>query len=54
MLVNSHSADDASDSGAETSESVTWAKIKPDALQVKVVGDASIIFPLIAVAAFKE
>jgi deoxyhypusine synthase len=53
VYVNSHSGDDASDSGAETNEAVTWTKIKPDAPQVKVIGDASIIFPLIAIAGFK-
>jgi len=38
---------DGSDSGANPSEAITWAKLKPNALSVKVHGDASIIFPLV-------
>ena len=38
---------DGSDSGAATSEAISWAKIKPNAPQVKVQGDATIIFPLL-------
>ena len=53
VYVNTHPDFDASDSGAETSEAVTWTKIKPEAPQVKVVGDASILFPLIVAGAFK-
>jgi deoxyhypusine synthase len=54
IYVNTHSGDDASDSGAETSEAVTWTKIKHNAPQIKVVGDASIIFPLIVAGAFSK
>lgn len=53
VYVNTHSEEDASDSGANPSEAVTWGKIKANALQVKVFGDASIIFPLIVAGAFK-
>ncbi|MCB9358895.1 deoxyhypusine synthase [Candidatus Woesearchaeota archaeon] len=52
VLINTHHGYDASDSGAEISESITWAKIKANAPQVKVNADASIVFPLIVAGAF--
>ncbi|MFT4303032.1 MAG: deoxyhypusine synthase [Candidatus Woesearchaeota archaeon] len=54
VLINSHNGYDASDSGAETSESITWAKIKANAPQVKINADASIVFPIIVAGAFKD
>jgi len=54
VLVNTHTGYDASDSGAETTEAITWAKIKATAPQVKVVADASIVFPLIVAGAFVD
>jgi deoxyhypusine synthase len=47
VYVNTGNEYDGSDSGAKTDEAVTWGKIKAKAPQVKVHGDASIIFPLI-------
>ncbi|HLC65173.1 MAG TPA: deoxyhypusine synthase [Candidatus Nanoarchaeia archaeon] len=44
---------DGSDSGGNQEEAITWAKIKPDAKRVKVVADASLLFPLL-VAAVRE
>ncbi|NJL43922.1 MAG: deoxyhypusine synthase family protein [Nitrosarchaeum sp.] len=38
---------EGSNAGASISEAQTWGKIRCDAQAVKVVGDASIIFPLI-------
>ena len=38
---------DASDSGGNPEEAISWAKIKPDGKAVKVVADASITFPLL-------
>lgn len=52
VLINSHNGYDASDSGAETSESVTWAKIKVNAPKVKINTDATIVFPLIIASVF--
>jgi deoxyhypusine synthase len=54
VYINSHGEDDASDSGADTSEAVTWTKIKVKAPQIKVHGDASIIFPLLVAGAFAD
>jgi deoxyhypusine synthase len=47
VYLNSHDENDGSDSGADPSEAVTWTKIKPEAPQVKVHGDATITFPLL-------
>ena len=47
IYVNTGDEYDGSDSGAQTDEAITWGKIKPNAPQVKVHGDATIIFPLI-------
>lgn len=54
VYVNNHHGYDASDSGAEISEAITWGKIKAKSPQVKVNGDASIIFPLIVAGAFNK
>jgi len=54
LFINTHTGDDASDSGAEVSEAVTWSKVKHDAMQVKVVADASIVFPLIVAGIVKK
>ena len=45
---------DASDSGGNHEEAITWAKVKTDALRVKVHCDASIAFPLLVAGAFQE
>ena len=47
VYINSASEYDGSDSGASTNEAVSWSKIKPNAPQIKVFGDATILFPLI-------
>jgi len=36
-----------SDSGGNQEEAISWAKIKPDASRVKIVADATLIFPLL-------
>ncbi|MFH1316618.1 MAG: deoxyhypusine synthase [Candidatus Woesearchaeota archaeon] len=43
---------DASDSGGDQEEAITWAKIRPEALRAKVFCDASIAFPLLVAGAF--
>jgi deoxyhypusine synthase len=43
---------DASDSGGNQEEAITWAKVKPNALRVKVYCDASIAFPLLVAGSF--
>ena len=50
VFINTGSELDGSDSGARPDEAVTWAKIKPDALSVKVWCDATIAFPLLVSA----
>jgi deoxyhypusine synthase len=43
---------DASDSGGNTQEAMTWAKIKVNAPNVKVRAEATLVFPLIVAASF--
>lgn len=45
---------DGSDSGAEPEEAKSWGKIAADANTVKVVGDTTILLPLLVVGAFKK
>lgn len=47
VYLNTATEHDGSDSGASPDEAVSWGKIRADAKPVKVVGDASITFPLI-------
>lgn len=54
VLVNTGQEFDGSDSGARIEESISWGKVKPDALSVKVHCDASIAFPLIVAGALKS
>lgn len=45
---------DASDSGGNPEEAITWAKIRSDGQAVKVWCEASIAFPLLVAGAFRE
>ncbi|HDI86710.1 MAG TPA: deoxyhypusine synthase, partial [Candidatus Korarchaeota archaeon] len=40
-------------SGATTSEAKSWGKIKDDSDSVTVIGDATILFPLVAAYALE-
>ncbi|MBS3110036.1 deoxyhypusine synthase [Candidatus Woesearchaeota archaeon] len=46
VYINTAPEYDGSDSGAEPEEAISWGKISQDAGHVKVVGDATILFPL--------
>ncbi len=54
VYMNTSSEYDGSDSGAEPEEAKSWGKIAADANTVKVVGDTTILFPLLAAGAFAE
>ncbi|MBU0460059.1 MAG: deoxyhypusine synthase [Nanoarchaeota archaeon] len=54
VYISTASPTDASDSGGNQEEAITWAKIKPNALRVKVNCDASIAFPLLIAGSFVE
>lgn len=45
---------DASDSGGNPQEAITWAKLKVNAPNVKVKAEASLIFPLLVAATFAK
>lgn len=55
VYVNTASEYDGSDSGANTTEALSWGKIKSDGEKnnhVKVFGDATILFPLMVLNTF--
>jgi len=52
VYISTASSADASDSGGNQEEAITWAKIKPKALRVKVYCEASIAFPLLVAGGF--
>ena len=47
VYINTGQEFDGSDSGARTDEAITWGKINAKALEVKIYGDATILFPLV-------
>ncbi len=53
VYITTEGGEGGSDSGAPVSEAISWGKVKAEANHVKVYGDATIIFPIIAAAAFK-
>ncbi len=54
VYVNTGQEFDGSDSGARIDEAITWAKVKPNAPNVKVYADATIVFPIIVAATFAK
>jgi deoxyhypusine synthase len=54
VYITTETEEGGSDSGARVEEAISWGKVKSEAKHVKVYGDATIIFPLIAVGAFKN
>lgn len=52
VYINTGQEFDGSDAGARPDEAISWGKIKPDAKQVKVYADVSVVFPLIVAATF--
>ena len=45
---------DGSDSGGNQEEAISWAKINPNAQRVKIVADATLIFPLLIAGVSKN
>jgi len=54
VYISTADSYDASDSGGNQEEAITWAKIKPNAPRVKVHAEASIVFPLLVAATFAK
>ena len=54
VYVTTASEFDGSDSGGNQEEAITWNKIKPEANRVKIVADATIVFPLLVAGALKN
>jgi deoxyhypusine synthase len=54
VSVNTAQEFDGCDSGAKPDEAVSWGKIRMDATPVKVIADATIIFPLLVAQTFAK
>lgn len=54
VYISTASETDASDSGGNQEEAISWAKIKPNALRAKVYCEASIAFPLLVAGSFAK
>lgn len=52
VYINTAQEFDGSDSGARVEEAITWGKVKPNALNVKIFCDATIAFPLLVAGSF--
>ncbi len=53
VYITTETEEGGCDSGARIDEAKSWGKIKPESKSVKVYGDATIIFPLVVLGAFK-
>jgi deoxyhypusine synthase len=53
VYINSGLEMEGSNAGAPIDEAVSWGKIHPDAQKIKVEAEASLVFPLIVLNAFK-
>jgi deoxyhypusine synthase len=54
VCINTAQEFDGSDSGARIDESITWGKVNPKGMDVKVFCDATIAFPLIMAEALSD
>jgi deoxyhypusine synthase len=54
VYINSFQEFDGSDSGASPEEAKSWGKITGDAESIKVIGDATILFPLLVASSFSK
>ena len=54
VYITTAQAFDGSDSGGNTEEAISWAKIRPNGMHVKVNADATLIFPLLVAASFAK
>jgi deoxyhypusine synthase len=54
VQITTASEHDGSLSGARLKEAISWGKIHPDAPQILVEGDASLLLPLLGASLFAE
>ena len=54
MYISTSDYSDASDSGGNQEEAITWAKIKPNAPRVKIQCEATMAFPILVAATFAK
>ncbi len=54
VYINTGEEYDGSDSGAKIDEAMTWGKVKVNAPNIKIHGDATLIFPLLVASTFAK
>ena len=54
VYINNAQEFDGSDAGASPDEAISWGKLKSDSENVKVFGDATILFPLLVAQTFAK
>ena len=54
VYINTAQEFDCSDSGAKPDEAVSWGKIRPDALSVKIYSETSLVLPIIVSQTFAK
>jgi deoxyhypusine synthase len=53
IYINTGQEEEGSNAGASTEEAKSWGKLLPNENNVKIWGEASIVFPILVAAAFK-
>jgi len=54
VYINNAQEFDGSEAGALPEEAISWGKLKVDSENVKVYGDATILFPLLVAQSFAK
>lgn len=54
VYVNTGQEFDGSDAGARPDEAISWGKIRPNAKNVKIYADASLVFPILVGETFAK
>jgi deoxyhypusine synthase len=54
IIITTAQEYEGSNAGANIEESISWGKVKPDAKHVKIVSEATLVFPLFVKAGFVD
>jgi deoxyhypusine synthase len=54
IIITTAQEYEGSNAGANIEESISWGKVKPDAKHVKIVSEATLVFPIFVKAAFVD
>jgi len=53
IYINTGLEMEGSNAGAPIDEAISWGKIHPEALRIKIEAEASLVFPLLVAGSFK-